>query len=37
MGRAGFIIALIFGIIITLVGVMFLGYALSATTAAFSS
>jgi hypothetical protein len=36
MGKAGFIIALVFGIIITLVGLMFLGIAFS-TTAAFSS
>jgi hypothetical protein len=36
MGELGFIIALVFGIIITLVGLMFLRYAFS-TTAAFSS
>jgi uncharacterized membrane protein YdjX (TVP38/TMEM64 family) len=36
MGKAGFIVALILGIIITLIGLLFLGYSLS-TTAAFSS
>jgi uncharacterized membrane protein YdjX (TVP38/TMEM64 family) len=36
MGKAGFVIALVFGIIITLVGLLFLGYAFT-TKAAFSS